>query len=130
MRSVFSFALPLLLAAPLGLAGCVEGMPADPKAPRMTQRGTCFAYVTAEEGGKYALVTGKGDGSLQPLGLKSKPMGAAAVDAALAREAEIMKIMPECLAVFVQGRAQAAAPAKTAPAPAKAGAKTAAKPAA
>lgn len=105
------------LLAPLALAACVEGMPADPKAPRIEQVGTCFAYVTAEAGGQFALVTGKGDGSSAPMAVKSKPMSGAAVDAALAREAETMKIMPECLAIYLKDRSQArpfvaAAPAK------------------
>ncbi len=116
MRAVLLFAVPVLLS------GCVTGMPADPKAPRMEQVGTCFAYVSNEGGGKYALITGKGDGSLAPKALKSRPMGAGAVDAALAREAALMKIMPECLAVYVKDRAQAAAfvpPPATAKAAAK-----------
>jgi len=110
-----------LLLAPLALAACVEGMPADPKAPRMEQNGTCFAYVTAEAGGQFALVTGKGDGTLKPMGMKSKPMSAAAIDKAYAHEVQIMGIMPECLAVYAKGRdAAVAAPAPAAPPPPKA----------
>lgn len=105
-----------LLIAPLALAACVEGMPADPKAPRIEQVGTCFAYVTAEPGGQYALVTGKGDGSAAPMAVKSKPMSGAAVDAALAREAEVMKIMPECLAIYLKDRSQAKPSAAATPA--------------
>lgn len=108
-----------LLLLPFVLSACVEGLPADPKAPRMSQKGTCFAYVTAEPGGLFALVTGKGDGSLAPAGQKSKPMSAAAVDTAFAKEVKVMAIMPECLAVYARDRA-AAQPAAltTAPAPA------------
>ena len=96
----------LALLVPLALAACVEGMPADPKAPRLEQVGTCFAYVTAEEGGQFALVTGKGDGTFQPPALKSKPMSAAQVDAAFTREVALMQVMPECLAIYAKGRAE------------------------
>lgn len=109
----------LLLLAPLVLAACVEGLPADPKAPRMSQAGTCFAYVTAEPGGQFALVTGKGDGSLTPAGQKSKPMSAEAVDAAFAKEVQVMGVMPECLAIYAKDRSVAQPAAlTTAPAPA------------
>jgi hypothetical protein len=74
----------------------------------MQQVGTCFAYVAAEPGGAFALVTGKGDGSLTPMGQKTPPMSAAAVDAAFAQEVKVMAIMPECLAVYAKGRAEAA----------------------
>ncbi len=97
----------LALVAPLALAACVEGMPANPKAPRIEQVGTCFAYVTAEAGGKFALVTGKGDGTFQPPALKSKPMSAAQVDAAFTREVAVMQVMPECLAIYAKSRAEA-----------------------
>ncbi|MBZ4023420.1 hypothetical protein CKO11_13235 [Rhodobacter sp. TJ_12] len=100
----------LFVLAPLALAGCLEGMPADPDAPRITQRGTCFAYVEAEPGDTYALVTGKGDGTRQPPALKTKPMSANAVDAAFAREVKTLQIMPECLAVYAKPRAKAAPP--------------------
>ena len=111
-----------LLLAPLALAACVEGMPADPKAPRIEQAGTCFAYVAAEPGGQFSLVTGKGDGTLQPSGVKTRPMAAAAVDAAFAHEVEVMKIMPECLAIYAKDRslAQPAPMAQPAPQPAAA----------
>jgi hypothetical protein len=107
----------LVFLAPLALAACVEGMPADPKAPRMEQAGTCFAYVTPEAGGQFALVTGKGDGTRTPMGQKTPPMTAAAVDAAFAHEVKVMGIMPECLAVYAKPRA-AAPPAAPAAAPA------------
>ncbi|WER08908.1 hypothetical protein PUH89_16615 [Rhodobacter capsulatus] len=112
-----------LLVLPLVLSACVEGLPADPKAPRMSQKGTCFTYVTAEPGGLFALVSGKGDGTLTPLGQKSKPMSAEAVDAAFAKEVQVLGIMPECLAVYARDRSAAqpaarmTAPAPTAPAP-------------
>ncbi|SOC12770.1 hypothetical protein SAMN05877809_106142 [Rhodobacter sp. JA431] len=105
----FAQVLPrFLLVAPVALAACVEGMPADPSAPRISQRGTCFAYVAAEAGGQYALVTGKGDGTREPPALKTNPMGAAAVDAAFARELKAMQVMPECLAIYAKSRAEAA----------------------
>lgn len=102
-----------LLAVPLLLAACVEGMPADPKAPRMSQVGTCFAYVVDEGAGKYTLIYGIGDGSLTPKGVQKTGLSAAKVDAAFAKELAIMQINPECLAVYAKDRAQAA-PAKPA----------------
>lgn len=109
----------VLLLAPLALAACVEGMPADPKAPRISQVGTCFAYVVDEGAGKYTLISGIGDGSRAPNGVQKTGLSAAAVDAAYAKEMAIMQINPECLAVYAKDRAQAA-PAAPAPAAPKA----------
>ena len=97
----------LFLLSPLLLAACVEGMPADPKAPRMDQAGTCFAVVSAEEGGTWALTRGIGDGSKEPKGVIKRGMSAAQVDAAFAKEQAIMAIEPECLAVYAKDRTQA-----------------------
>ncbi|SOC02983.1 hypothetical protein [Rhodobacter maris] len=115
----FAVAPALLLLAPLALVACVEGMPADPTAPKISQRGTCFAYVGTEPGGQFSLITGKGDGTLAPAAQKVGPMSADKVDAALAHEIEVMQVMPECLAVYARNRA-AAQPAP-APVPAPAG---------
>jgi len=98
----------LFLLAPLLLAACVEGMSADPQAPRMDQAGTCFAFVTAEGDGTYSLTRGIGNGSKTPLGVRKTGLSAAEVDAAFAREQSIMAIEPECLAIYAKGRAEAA----------------------
>lgn len=105
-----------LLALPLLLAACIEGLPIDPAAPRIDQAGTCFAYVTAESDGTYTMISGIGDGSKAPLGVKKAGLSAEAVDAAFARELATMKIDPECLAIYAKDRSQAA-PAKPADAP-------------
>ncbi|MBW0156670.1 hypothetical protein [Sedimentimonas flavescens] len=97
----------LLLLVPFLLSACVEGA-SQPGQARMDQVGTCFAVVTAEEGGTYALATGVGDGSRAPLGQRLTGLSAAGVDAALAKERKIMDINPECLAIYVKDRAQAA----------------------
>ena len=96
-----------LLLVPFLLAACVEGA-SQPGQARMDQAGTCFAVVSAEEGGTFALATGVGDGSRTPLGQRLTGLSAAGVDAALAKERKIMEINPECLATYVKDRAQAA----------------------
>lgn len=100
----------VLLLAPFALAACVEGMPADPKAPRISQVGTCFAYVVDEGAGKFTLISGIGDGSLAPKAVQKTGLSAAKVDAAYAKELAIMQISPECLAVYAKDRTQAAPP--------------------
>lgn len=100
----------LLLLAPLLLAACVEGMTADPAAPRMSQAGTCFAFVTAQADGTYTLTTGIGDGSRTPPGQQKTGLSAKAVDAAFAQENKIMQINPECLAIYAKDRTQAPPP--------------------
>ncbi|MFD2173593.1 hypothetical protein [Rhodobacter lacus] len=110
----FALAPALILLLPLALSACVEGMVADPKSPKISQRGTCFAYVATEADGQFSLITGKGDGTRAPAGQKVGPMSAEKVDAALAHEIEVMQVMPECLAVYSRGRAEA----RPAPAPA------------
>ena len=98
--------LPVLCT--LALCACtMEGMPADPKAPRINQAGTCFAFVTDEGNGKFTLTRGIGDGSSAPMGVQRTGLTAAQVDAAIAKEREIAKINPECLAVLVTGRDEA-----------------------
>ncbi|AOZ70198.1 hypothetical protein LPB142_13450 [Rhodobacter xanthinilyticus] len=96
----------LLLAAPLLLAACVEGMSTQTGAPRMDQAGTCFAFVTPEEGGTFTLTTGIGDGSKTPLGVQKTGLSAKEVDAAFAKERAIMDINPECLAISAKPRAE------------------------
>ncbi|MDD8022420.1 MAG: hypothetical protein PHX82_04850 [Paracoccaceae bacterium] len=104
----------LFLLAPLLLSACVEGMTADPAAPRMSQAGTCFAFVTAQADGTYTLTTGIGDGTKTPVGQQKTGLSAAAVDAAFAQENKIMQINPECLAIYAKDRSQAAPAAPTA----------------
>ena len=97
----------VLFLVPLLLSACVEGA-SQPGQARMDQVGTCFAVVTAEEGGSYTLATGVGDGSRAPLGQRLTGLSASEVDAAVAKERKIMEINPECLATYVKDRAQAA----------------------
>ena len=109
-RALFSLTL-----APLALGACtLEGMPADPKQPRIEQIGTCFLYVTEEGNGKYSVTSGVGDGSRAPLGTVKRGLSAARTDALWAKERAIMDINPECLAIYATDRAQA----RPAPAPA------------
>ncbi|MCB1400963.1 MAG: hypothetical protein KDJ82_14575 [Rhodobacteraceae bacterium] len=98
--------LPVALCA-LALCACtMEGMPADPKAPRMNQAGTCFAFVTAEGDGRYTITRGVGDGTATPMGVQRRGLSAAQVDAAIAKEREIAAVNPECLGVRIAGRAE------------------------
>lgn len=108
--------VPVALLGITALAGCMEGRPADPSAPKISQRGTCFAYVAVETGGQFALITGKGDGTFRPPAEKFGPMSAEKVDAALTHEIAVMRVMPECLAVYSRTRAQAAPAPVAAPA--------------
>lgn len=105
----------LLLASVLALAACtvdengnfVSAEPGTASPARMSQAGTCFAFVTAEAGGTYMLTTGIGDGTRTPMGVQKTGLSAKAVDAAFAKERAIMDINPECLGVYAKDRAAA-----------------------
>ncbi len=86
-----------------------------PSAEAYGKAGTCFAVVSKAEDGSYALATGVGDGSAEPKAVYARGLSAAKVDAAVAKEREIMKVNPECFTTYVFDRA-AADPASLAPA--------------
>lgn len=73
-------------------------------ATAMSTPGTCFAYVTTEEDGTYTLLTGIGNGTTPAQGVPKRGLSAQAVDIAVVKETEIMKINPECLATYVSPR--------------------------
>lgn len=102
----------LLLASVLALTACtvdengnLVAAPGASSPARMNQAGTCFAFVTPEEGGTFTLTTGIGDGSRQPMGVQKTGLSAEAVDAAFAKERAIMDINPECLGIYAKPRA-------------------------
>lgn len=77
---------------------------ATPSAPKISQAGTCFLFVSEEEGGKYTVTTGIGDGTPNPVGEARKGLSAARTDALYASELAVMNISPECLAVLATDR--------------------------
>lgn len=102
--------LAMLLCA-CALSACtLEGLPTPggkSRGPGIDQAGTCFAIVTKAEDGSYTLASGVGDGTLQPKAVPSTKLSAKQVDDAMAKEREIMKINPECLATYTVDRATA-----------------------
>lgn len=110
----------ILFLAAAALSACtMQSVPGltptnAPKAADMNAPGTCFAVVSKNADGSYGLASGVGDGTAEPKAVHSKALSATQVDAAVAKEREIMKVNPECLGTYVFDRAQAD-PASVAP---------------